>query len=212
MGRPPGTRSDGYEAKRKKLATAVFRALVADAGVSLRGMADAAGVSRPTLVHYFGNRDGAVRAALVVAGEFGRVHQDSLAHMPLTEPRADLLGALARVIDAWRQHQVGNLHYVGLQVGLQDPATAREYLSSVLDPTVDCFAALLQRMADAGHIGPCDPRQAALMLLSPCIVGLLHQDGLEGADTRPLALEPLAEATVAMFLAAHPPAAEAAAR
>ena len=87
MGRPTGARSQDYEDKRQALAKAILVALIDDPLLSLRRMADAAGVSRPTVLHYFGSRDGAVHAAMEIAGDEGRIHVELLEKMPLTTPR-----------------------------------------------------------------------------------------------------------------------------
>ena len=104
-----------------------MRAMLEDANVSLRGMADAAGVSRPTLVHYFGSREGAVQAAFERAAEVGQRDQRWLAEAPITTARETLTNGLAALVMGWHHVGIGNLHYVGLQLGLADPAHAAIY-------------------------------------------------------------------------------------
>ena len=204
MGRPIGARSEGYERKRTALADAVLDALLADPNLSLRTMAEAAGVSRPTLLHYFGSRDGAVQAAMERAGLAGEAHLVYLREMPVTDAASALRHTLERLCLGW-SNGVGSLHYTGMRTGLREPALAHTYRSVLLDPTIDAIAALIERLSALHLLGPCDPRTAALQVLSPCLVALIHQHGLGGATDRPIHLDDLIAATVGDLVSAWPP-------
>ncbi|TNE84726.1 MAG: TetR/AcrR family transcriptional regulator [Deltaproteobacteria bacterium] len=203
MSRPIGTKNPDYDEKRAALADGVMRALFADANVSLRGMAQACGVSRPTLVHYFGDREGAVCAALEYAADFGRGHVEGLASAPLSSARLTLRTALLKLLVGWRDFGVGNFHYVGFQVGLADGATGAAYRHHIFDPVVVGVSRLLQRLIDAGRLRQLDTRSAALQLLGPLVMALMHQHGLCGHEDTPLALEPFVDDIVHTFVLAH---------
>lgn len=205
MGRPKGSRSPGYEARRAALARKVFEAILVDGNPSLRAMAGHARVSRPTLRHYFGDREGAVRAALLSAADAGRPHLDMLLELPTHDARSCLRVALQLLVIGWRDHHVGHIHEVGLKVGLEDDDTGHTYRGEILDPLLATMQRLIQRVVDTGGLGPVDPRAGALMLLSPVVVGLLHQHGLGGASACPLDLDGLIDTVVDAFVRAHPP-------
>ena len=203
MGRPSGRRSEDYAEKRDALAHAIYLALIQDAQLSFAGMADAAGVSRPTLQHYFGDRAGAVRAALASASRVGARFYDQIAGMPVQDPEHTLVLLLVLTIAGWRDVGVGNLHHVGIQAGLADIATGQSYLQEILDPLVDATARLLARMNEAGTLRHPTPRVGALQLLGPVVVALLHQRGLGGAACNPLPEETVAREVALGFVRAY---------
>lgn len=203
MGRPRGRRSARYEEKRRALARKVFDCVHADGNASLHRIADAAGVSRPTLRHYFGDRAGAVHAALELAGELGRPHQESLLRLPTEDAGVCLTQALLRVSEGWRGVGVGHIHEVGLKAGLESEDTGQVYVSHVLEPFLQAFEALLVQLQEAGRLRTHSPRSGALMLVSPLVLALIHQDGLCGASVRPLDVDALVDDVVGAFVAAY---------
>lgn len=202
MGRPPGSRSVDYEHKRAALARQVFETIFHRGAASLNAMSDHAGVSRPTLRHYFGDRDGAVRAALELASGIGEPYLERLRTLPVEDASATLRQAVGEVVEGWR-FGVGRLHEVGLKVGLEDATTGRTYLVEVLEPLLQAFEVVIGRLQRAGRLGPVDPRLGALLVLSPVVVALLHQDGLGGAEERPLDMAEVVAGAVGTFVAAH---------
>jgi len=203
MGRPAGQHNVDYEEKRAALAHAVYEALLADATISWSAMADHAGVSRPTMTHYFRNRNGAVRAALTQAASTGRRFLGHIVSMPIEDPEHTLTTLLHLIVVAWRDRGVGRLHDVGIQTGLGDPASASTYLNEILDPLTEAVQHLLQRMVDEGRLQHPEPRLGAVQLLGPVVVALLHQNGLQGRHTAPLDEEALARETALGFLRAY---------
>ena len=196
MGRPRGTRNADYEKRRRELAFRIFRCILEDASTSLNAMAEQIGVSRPTLRHYFGDRDSAIRAALEEAAKIGRPHIESL-RLPHTDNPVDgLRQALLRIVSGWRKFGVINIHHVGLKIGLEDDLTGNTYLSQILEPTLQAFEGLLKNLQDRGSLEPHSTRLGAVSLLSPIILGLLHQDGLGGKELRPMVIEDLIELLV----------------
>ncbi len=203
MSRPKGSRNSEYTEKRAELADAVFGCLLDDPSTSLMAMAEAAGVSRPTLRHYFDDRDGAVRAALEAGAARGEPHYRYLRSLPVDDAGTALATALRYLVDGWRRYGVGNLHSVGLAVGLQDRDAAATYRTLLLDPLQESFQVLLDRLVAAGRLAPHDTSVGAIQLLGPVTTALLHQDALGGAVDRPLDLDGLIVTLTDDFLAAH---------
>ena len=206
MGRPKGSRSQGYQQRREELARRVFDTIVEDGSTSLRAMAERTDVSRPTLRHYFGSREGAVQAALESAAALGHPLEEQLANLPLHTAERTLHEALDTVVEGWRGSGLGNIHRVGLKVGLEDAKTAQTYLADVLEPLLQAMERLLDRLVEADLLAPHDARQGALALLSPVVMALLHQDGLGGAQVRPLVIDSTSRCIVDAWCRAHAPA------
>ena len=203
MGRPRGTRNADYDNRRRELAFRIFKCILNDASTSLNAMAEQIGVSRPTLRHYFGDRDSAIRAALEEAAKVGRPHIESLRIPTTDDPTEGLQQALRRIVMGWRNFGVINIHHVGLKIGLEDDLTGTTYLTQILEPTLQAIEGLLQTLQDRGALRPHCPRLGALSLLSPIILGLLHQDGLGGKELRPLVIEDLIDSLVEGYCRQH---------
>ncbi|HEU4408824.1 MAG TPA: hypothetical protein VFS43_26420 [Polyangiaceae bacterium] len=209
MGRTPGTKNQGHDERRRELSRQVLRAVVASGGrPSLHELARSTGASIPTLKHYFGDRSGAVAEALRT------VEVDAAAHLErLASPgRATLPGSLramaTELAEAWTQFGVGPLFAAGLAAGVFDERAGPGYVDGVLEPTVRAVERRLRAHAERGElsVGADDElgvRTAALALLSPLLVALLHQHDLSGRQCRPLDLPAFLERHVERFLKAY---------
>lgn len=195
MPRPPGRRNAGYEARRAALAARLAPALVDGSGQpsSLRELAAAASVSVPTLRHYFGDLDGAVRAALAEA-ERGAAHYLTWMADPGELSLADSLAAVEARLRAGWGHGLGTLFGAALTHGLGHAARGPAVVDHVLEPTLQALEARLAVHHARGELPPLDLRAAALTFLSPLLLALLHQQGLGGAACRPLDLDAFADA------------------
>ena len=203
MGRPRGTRNADYADRRRELAFRIFQCILTDASTSLNAMAEHTGVSRPTLRHYFGDRDGAIRAALEEAAKVGRPYAESLRVPSADTPQECLHDALSRIILGWRRGAVGNVHLVGLKIGLEDAPTGATYVSQILEPILQAMEGLLEALIERGDLEAHSTRVGALSLVSPVVMGLLHQDGLGGAEIRPLPMEGLVDTLVEGYCRQH---------
>lgn len=193
MGRPAGSRNRDYEIERRRIAVSLVPALVSRDGVatSARELAIAAGISVPTLLHYFGSREGAWRAALEALGELGAAHVDRAAtedHGPVHPSTRWLLTSFR---EAWERFGVGAMFGAGLALGMRSEEVGPTFVNTILEPTLQAAERRIQAHIDQGELPPFDVRAAALALLSPLVLALLHQGALGGDRCRPLDLDAL---------------------
>lgn len=205
MPRPPGRRNHDHDATREALLARLRAHLAGDAGLgaSFRELARVAGVTEPTLRHYFGDRVGVLRAVLAREGLQGRPFMEQLVDAPLTPLARSVRASLEFMRVGW-SYGAGGGHIVGLREGLGDPALGPAYLSGVLEPSLDAFERRLARHADAGHLRPgVDLRVAALALAGPVLLALLHQHDLDGVAVRPLAWDAFLDEHVRAWVAGY---------
>jgi AcrR family transcriptional regulator len=181
-GRPKGSRSPDYEAKRGELAEKLAQhALAGDLRrMSLREMTLAAGVSEPTLRHYFQDREGVVKAVLERIGARGKPFWDYVAEVEL--PLEASVRAYLDLSRAGMEHGgFVRAHAFGLLEGVGHPTPGEAYRKELLDPSI---AALERRLAvhvARGEMRPCDTRTAAVFLFAPLLSAVLHQSMLGGS-------------------------------
>jgi AcrR family transcriptional regulator len=209
VGRPIGSKHPDYARKRAALAEAALPRLLADAGeTSLNELAAAIGVSVPTLKHYFGDRAGLVAAAWRRLAELARPHLRDAETPSADDLETSLRDFLRALLAAWRAFGVGRVFSVGLAAGLHDAAVGPAYLDGVLEPTLQALERRLRRHAERGQLRVrADDgdglRAAALVLLSPVVLALIHQDALGGASCRALDVEAFVDFHLAGFIRAH---------
>jgi AcrR family transcriptional regulator len=208
MTRTVGARNAQFEERRTALIAKARERLSLQAGEppSFRELALAAGVSVTTLRHYFGSREALIKAVFEFYLVTGQRHLDR-ARAPEAAADLDLEASLkaflSRVVVGWTQGFVGELHRIGLAEGLRNTRTALDYLNDVLEPTLQALEQRLKVYAAQGVVVDCDTRHAALMLLSPLLLALLHQHDLGGTRCRPLAIPDLIDEHVKVFARAY---------
>lgn len=209
MGRPTGVRNREYENRRSELLARILPAIVKSGGqISLHELARASGASIPTLKHYFGDRSGAVAAALRTVREDAAVYIGAIADPQDLDLPASLEKLARELAAAWVPHGVGALFTAGLAAGLFDEQAGPGYLDGVLEPTLRALEDRLRLHAlrrelriyatDAEGL-----RAAAIAFLSPLLVALLHQHGLSGARCRPLDVDAFISFHVAHYVKAY---------
>ena len=210
MGRTRGSKNPDHDEKRRALSAAVIpRLLELGPAASLRDLAAAAGVSVPTLRHYFEDRDGVVAAAMGEMLRQGRPHLEATAKPRRGGLRPSLVAMMRSVLEGWRRFGVGRIYGAGLALGLHDPVLGPAYVSQLLEPLLQAVEARLEQHRCWGELGEHDVRFAALALVSPVVLALLHQDGLGGQACRPLDVDAFVRTHVDAFVRAYgrPPAA-----
>ncbi len=209
-GRTKGVRNPDYEEKRRALAAAMITVVTRDEPPSLQKLAQAAGVSVPTVRHYFDDRSGALAAALAEVGLQGKPHTFRLAHVEGSDPKLVLETALGMFLEGWQKYGVGEVFEHSLSLGLaeatapEDATVGPSVVDHLLEPTIDALETLLARLVDEGALeADIDVRHAALSLLSPVLVALLHQDGLGGKKCRPLDVDAFVASHIKRFIRAY---------
>ena len=214
MARTKGSRNAGYDERRLALARKVRTALMKDDGLrtSMRSLAEVAGTSVATLKHYFDDREGVMVAVMESMRIDGAPHMARASLPASTDVRESLLLLLQRVRTAWVEFRVGRMQTSMMAEGLSTKALGPAYVDLMLEPFLQVGEAFLRRAVDSGALPTCDVRQANLMLMSPVVLALMHQDSLSGASCRPLDLDTFVTAHVEAFLRAVPPPSRKASR
>lgn len=206
MPRPKGARDAGYETRRSELLRGMAAHMMRreTPRPSLRELAASAGVSVPTLRHYFGARPQVVDAIFEDCLLTGRPGLDAQreSEKPFAESIVDYVQALVRALETQREVRLGDLFAVGLGEGLLDPAMGPSALRHIIDPTVETLEIRLRGHIARGEMIDTDARAAALMLISPLLLGVLHQRQMGGASCTPLDLTAVSETITAAFVRA----------
>ncbi|HQR28963.1 MAG TPA: TetR/AcrR family transcriptional regulator [Anaeromyxobacteraceae bacterium] len=206
MGRRAGSRNLDYDWTRDGIVANLATSILSSerSNLSFRELAHAAGVSPSTLRHYFPDRGQVIQAVLARIHELGLryiAEGSSADRGPAPEALRWFLSYLA---EGWARG-VGKAHVLGLVEGLGEPSIGPAYLRTLLEPSLQSAEARVALHVARGELGPCDVRQAAVELVAPVIVALLHQQALGGKGVRPLELEPFLDEHVRRFLRAYAP-------
>lgn len=200
MARPAGTRNQGFDEKRDALAFALVPRVMTPPTPSFRELADAAGVSVPTLHHYFGDRDGAVRAALEAMHALGARGIERSATQAIGPLAESLRWFVDGFRDAWDNCGTGRMVAAGLSEGLGSEAVGPSFVATMLEPSLQAAERRLAVHRERGELVDGDLRHAALALLSPVLLAMLHQGPLGGARCRPLDLDAFLDDHLARFV------------
>lgn len=206
MPRPVGVKNPEFEHKRDALLDLIEKRLSEPDGhrAGIRALASAAGVTYPTLKHYFGDRDGIVSSLLKRRARDGAQY---LARMAKTNlPFDQSIREAARfLVGAAGNHRFRALHEIGLREGLLQPSVARIYVADILEPTIMALETRLAAHMERGEMRSVSTRTGALSIISPLYVAMLHQNSLAGIALRPLELETFADEISESFIRAHTP-------
>ncbi|MEM8722829.1 MAG: hypothetical protein AAGE84_26680 [Cyanobacteria bacterium P01_G01_bin.39] len=186
VGRP---KSSDYEIKRQALLDVIEERLVqVGHQASLSALATAAKVTVPTLKHYFGNRDQVICAVLEAGFKRGQKFMAvaRTTELPFDESITDLLMFVRQGLERGR---LGNLHVIGLCEGLHHHHIGPYYLDKIFNPSITATAERLKLHQSRAEMKCVDPRNAAICLISPLIIMLLHQKYLGGGQEDPVNLD-----------------------
>jgi AcrR family transcriptional regulator len=200
MSRPVGSNGATHDARKASLLAGVRQRLTAAnlPSASLRELATAAGVTIPTLRHYFGKREDIVEALLVDLGRQGEPHVARTVRVDL--PFRDSIADYVAYVRAGFQYGLADIHTLGLREGLRQDRLGPAYLNTILEPTIQSLETKLRLHQEKGDMRVTDTRVAALQLLSPLVIVFLHQTELCGDTVRPLDIDAYCAAHVDNFV------------
>jgi AcrR family transcriptional regulator len=206
MGRRAGSRNLDYTRTRDEIVQRLSGSVLSTSRthLSFRELAMAAGVAPSTLRHYFPDRERVLEAVLGRVNEVGLRYVAEGATAEHGRAPEALRWFLGYLVEGWMRG-VGRAHALGLAEGLGDPAIGPAYLRALLEPTLQSAEARIALHVARGELGPCDVRQAAVALVGPVVLLLLHQTELGGAEVRHVEVGPFLDEHVARFLRAYAP-------
>lgn len=204
MPRPVGVKNPEFEHKRDALLDLIEKRLSEPDGhrAGIRALASAAGVTYPTLKHYFGDRDGIVISLLKRRAQEGAQYLARMGKTDLPFARSVREAAMF-LVGAAGNHRFRALHEIGLREGLLQPSIARIYLADILEPTIMALEMRLAAHIERREMRPVSTRTAALAIISPLYVAMLHQNSLAGKALRPLDLAEFANELSESFLTSY---------
>ncbi|HSN97316.1 MAG TPA: TetR/AcrR family transcriptional regulator [Candidatus Nanopelagicales bacterium] len=189
MSRPPGRRNADFDASREQILDRIVHTVVNRPDrSSFAELAQMSGLSRTTLRHYFGNREALLCALLEHMATLGDRAEAAYPDAPEQPLLASLRQGLEQLVFAWRVG-VGALFAAGLIWGLGNEKLGPAYVRSLLEPLLMRFERRLLARLRARGMSERQARHAALALVSPVVLALLHQDALHGAECRPLDID-----------------------
>lgn len=191
MSKTKGSRSKDYDAKRTELLRRIGKFLLSNPShkVSMRQIAEACDVSMPTLTHYFDNRNGISYAWLEQCWKDAENHLQDAA-----KPKGKLASCIKHKLkdlhQAFTSFGLDRLHIWGMTEGLGDALLGTAYLEFFLEPTLQANEQWLKHYQEKGDIdAQLNVRFAAISLISPLIILLMHQHALCGDRLRPANME-----------------------
>jgi AcrR family transcriptional regulator len=204
MARTSGSRNRDYDEKRLGLLKRLDPRLsdLSRARPSFREMAGAAGVSVPTLRHYFTDREGVVQAYLVWQGG------ESARYRPLVATTEDPFQQSIRKVlrgASFGLKDMGRIrtHVVGLTEGLHNERVGPSYLQATLEPLLASVEQRLTLHVARGEMRSVDLRHAAISLLAPLLLAILHQRELGGTSVRQMDVDRFIEDHASAFVRAY---------
>lgn len=203
MARTEGSRNQDYESRRQALIR-LGRERLARPGndrASFRDLAAACGVSVPTLRHYFPRREDLIIAVMAQDRADGEVH---LRHMrsPASPFDRSVREALTYIVLGFSQG-VGAMHALGLTEGLEHSDVGPCFVDTILETSLAAIRERLDVHVARGEMRRVNTRHAALMLLSPVTLLMLHQHQLGGSDRHPIDTERFLDDLASSFVFAH---------
>lgn len=186
--------------RRTELLTLLAPAAIAErsAPVSLRQFAIKAGVSEPTLRHFFTDRQGVVIALIAF---FAAGAQSFLARsatpVDTLEQAVGGYGALA--LEGADTDMFARAHAFALVESIHDPVVARAYLDIIIEPSLQALETRLGPSVDPSGAAPDRVRHGALALYAPILIAVLHQRLLKGDEARPLDMSAFIDDLTALF-------------
>lgn len=164
---------------------AVIAVAERSAPVSLRQFAIKAGVSEPTLRHYFSDRQGVVIAIIGFFADGARGWLERSAE-PGRSVEEAVRGYADLAMEGADSDIFAQAHAFALVESIHDPVVARAYLDLVVEPSLQAIEHRLAPSLDPDNENPARVRHGAISLYAPILIAVVHQRLLRGAEARPL--------------------------
>jgi len=179
--------SPTHQTRRNELLSLLAPTAIGErsAPVSLRQFAIKAGVSEPTLRHFFKDRQGVVIALIEYFADGAR---GFLARSAETSSSlSDAVAGYGRLAQEGADTDIfARAHAFALVESIHDGIVARTYLDTIIEPSLQALEARLAPSIASGEQNPDQVRHAALALYAPILIAVLHQRLLKGDEARPL--------------------------
>lgn len=191
MPRREGSKNEDYENKRNKLLETLFQKLVQKKFrefPSFRNVSELLSVTPPTLQHYFEDRKGLMTALIQYIEQKGEGYLEKV-KLPEGKGKESIFKLLQFITSGFEDGPVGTIHQFGLAHGMGEKELGPTYLTHLFEPLLSAVEKRIEIHQKNQEIIECEPRVAALFLLSPLFLVLLHQKKLGGHKVRPLNLE-----------------------
>lgn len=155
------------------------------APVSLRQFAIKAGVSEPTLRHYFSDRQGVV---IAIVGYFADGARDWLERSatPASTVEDAVRGYADLALEGVDTDIFAQAHAFALVESIHDAVVARAYLDTIIEPSLKAIEARLAAATELSGASAERVRHGAINLYAPILLAVLHQRLLRGSEARPL--------------------------
>jgi AcrR family transcriptional regulator len=204
MTRPLGARDPQYDERRAALLDKIIPCLATrnQTKPSARQIARAVGVTVPTLLHYFGDRDAIVVAALAHWHDRGRMFLEA-ASIPTGTFEQSIAKYAANLLIGLTQFGMASFLAAGFVESLLDDHNGPAFVDHALEPIIMALAGLLSTHQERGDMRDGDTRFAAISFISPILVLCHHQHQLSGAKNHPTDLESYVNYHVTAFVRAH---------
>lgn len=171
------------------------------AAARLDDIAAQAGVSKGAIYLYFATKEDIFRAVVeqAVAPNLGRV-QGAIAAHPDSFP--DLLRSFVAVIAGLIESSpLGGVLKMVVGESRNFPQLAQAWHDSLVAPALAAMTAAIAAAQARGELRACDPRLAAVGLISPMLVGVIWRETFVPVGAAPLDIPALARQHVEIWLA-----------
>jgi AcrR family transcriptional regulator len=205
VGRPSGTRSKTHDARRREITARLTERLALPGAMhaSYRDLVAASGESISTLQHYFGRRENILLAVLEESRSQADPYLD-YARTPLSDFHASVRDVVDHLRVGYEQFGLGDIFAIGFVEGIRNAAIGPSMVHQLLEPAIDAVAQRLSIHQSRGDMrDDVLARHAAVLLLSPVIVIMLHQRDLGGRQSHPADMDRFIDDHVASFVRAH---------
>lgn len=174
-------------ARRRELLDALAGAAleIGSRPVSLRQFAIQAGVSEPTLRHYFNDRQGVVVAIMEHLADGARdwLERAAAPGGPLED---SLTGFAAFTLAGLENDLFVRAHSFALVEAIHDPVAAEAYRRTMIDPSLKAIEARIAHALGDGARSEARARDTAFAFYAALLFAILHQGPLGGRKDAPL--------------------------